>query len=1073
MGLAGILSTGYKVLKIDDFSDISYHIYTGAIIGFKFKGKQYRYYDNRDFLKNDYKKLIKDDVRFTEGFYEEDKFLEYLARTYDYGTLTLKNKLSLNALSTPVVGVDKVQLVRAKTSVPHVAPLKFERITWDYTVESVYDQNSGNLIIPSTALVIDEIYSLDEVSSSYYANNIGLIANSIYIAQDQRVVAVGVLMSITLVIDQIVKETFPMLNKNSEFTEFIVSQLYHWKQELKHIDITLELLKDYERTLVSFYTAIYRSQLYLKSEDSDIKWLLLASVLSDSSIKILPLKNRIQILEIIGRGNIQGEVLSEFGGINKEKIVINIVKNINRGEENLFLNELAKEYISDQESTKTLFELLYKGIENGHFLVGVNNLDLFMTELYQVWLLSSYNPNELLPDDDLKGKDDNKPIAINYKSSTALLFFNDSNYSFEFDKDKIVVKPDDTVIHKEDAFHMFRCMLLMGTDSISGDQQLMEVYINGKQEMAIPLFYLKYIDDKKATENLKTGIQIGVDIALTLIPIANLTKLKHIFRLTKFGRAITGRAIVAGPGEVLLRIEFARGVLAAVEITAGLASIYYNYAKQVEQVCDVTSNEYDQEKCLNYQRLSNLFMYLGLVGGVLDLVAARKLKRVSQRILDSSIAATLDPDVSNILRRFAAPLGDSVEATNAFWIYVRDPKNSKLFSEEFKLWWEQSDHWTDALRVKFVEDFGSEVAQLKGLKTTAMMDGWSKLATRDIPLSSNIKFLEDPAVVDRLVGLYDDAHLRQVYQALLSAQTQPQSITAFLKTFDDIGAAYYPRFADDTSLVKSWFRYYDEPVLKGDFLILSNLKQIDFVEIFGNIKEQWFSRFRQQPYLFDRFNTATENSILIAKQDSNLWIRINRYYQRPKSLGEKLSSTYLMKRYRSQYAEVLVNTVEGKVQEILRLYPSRNFRADNFQLVSGLIDKKTGLTSDLFTNFNVKYFKNTENYNVYRNNLHPNVKKIVEQIENIKLDFNLDSKVNLEYTGHYIGAHAEVRALDDLSKKKFGDVIADEDIYYHWLENDVLGYNRNVTVKPDGTKVIMPRCADCFYITDLINFISM
>ncbi|UZJ66356.1 hypothetical protein OKW96_10010 [Sphingobacterium sp. KU25419] len=219
----------------------------------------------------------------------------------------------------------------------------------------------------------------------------------------------------------------------------------------------------------------------------------------------------------------------------------------------------------------------------------------------------------------------------------------------------------------------------------------------------------------------------------------------------------------------------------------------------------------------NYQKLSNLFMYLGLVGGVLDLVAARKLKRVSQQILDSSIAAALDPDVSNILRLFAAPLGDSVEATNAFWIYVRDPKNSKLFSEEFKLWWEQSDHWTDALRVKFVEDFGSEVAQLKGLKTTAMMDGWSKLATRDIPLSSSIKFLEEPAVVDRLVGLYDDAHLRQVYQALLSAQTQPQSLTAFLKTFDDIGAAYYMRFADDTSLVKSWFRYYDEPVMKGGF----------------------------------------------------------------------------------------------------------------------------------------------------------------------------------------------------------------------------------------------------------------
>lgn len=75
-----------------------------------------------------------------------------------------------------------------------------------------------------------------------------------------------------------------------------------------------------------------------------------------------------------------------------------------------------------------------------------------------------------------------------------------------------------------------------------------------------------------------------------------------------------------------------------------------------------------------------------------------------------------------------------------------------------------------------------------------MMEGWSKLTTRDIPLSSNIKFFEDPAVVDRLVGLYDDANLRQVYQALLSAQTQPQSLTAFLKNFDNIGTAYYTKF---------------------------------------------------------------------------------------------------------------------------------------------------------------------------------------------------------------------------------------------------------------------------------------
>jgi len=124
----------------------------------------------------------------------------------------------------------------------------------------------------------------------------------------------------------------------------------------------------------------------------------------------------------------------------------------------------------------------------------------------------------------------------------------------------------------------------------------MEVNINGQQEMAIPLFYLKYIDDKKATDNLVTGIQIGVDIALTLAPIGNLSKLKHITRLTKFGRAIAGKTIVEGPGEVLLRLELAQGVVSAVEITAGLISLYYNYAKQGEAVCEVTSSQYGQEK---------------------------------------------------------------------------------------------------------------------------------------------------------------------------------------------------------------------------------------------------------------------------------------------------------------------------------------------------------------------------------------------------------------------------------------------------------------------------------------------
>ena len=40
------------------------------------------------------------------------------------------------------------------------------------------------------------------------------------------------------------------------------------------------------------------------------------------------------------------------------------------------------------------------------------------------------------------------------------------------------------------------------------------------------------------------------------------------------------------------------------------------------------------------------------------------------------------------------------------------------------------------------------------------------------------------------------------------------------------------------------------------------------------------------------------------------------------------------------------------------------------------------------------------------------------------------------------------------------------------LKKKVLGYNRNVAVKPENTKAVMPTCADCSYITDLLTFIT-
>jgi hypothetical protein len=75
-------------------------------------------------------------------------------------------------------------------------------------------------------------------------------------------------------------------------------------------------------------------------------------------------------------------------------------------------------------------------------------------------------------------------------------------------------------------------------------------------------------------------------------------------------------------------------------------------------------------------------------------------------------------------------------------------------------------------------------------------------------------------------------------------------------------------------------------------------------------------------------------------------------------------------------------------------------------------------------------------------------------------------------SGDYPGAHAEIRALDDLARKKFGSTTVSNQVFDAWLKNDVLGYNRNIQYGVGQQNVIMNTCADCFHITDLVTFIK-
>src|SRR5690606_4673693 len=118
------------------------------------------------------------------------------------------------------------------------------------------------------------------------------------------------------------------------------------------------------------------------------------------------------------------------------------------------------------------------------------------------------------------------------------------------------------------------------------------------------------------------------------------------------------------------------------------------YAQQVQAVCDETDSQYDADKCKYYNKLSHIFMYLGIVGGALDMVAARKLKRAAEDILNSPIAGSLDPQVTAILQKFAQPVTDTAQAISDFWAKVMQQVHR--MSQYFIDWWDNSTALTQA-----------------------------------------------------------------------------------------------------------------------------------------------------------------------------------------------------------------------------------------------------------------------------------------------------------------------------------------------------------------------------------------
>ena len=810
--------------------------------------------------------------------------------------------------------------------------------------------------------------------------------------------------------------------------------------------------------------------------------------------------------------------------------------NIVYSEINSLFDLLNRQYRYSTNKNYSLFQALYEKIQDTILFEdnGKGARGQLVNALYILWTHSKFNPNHQIPSiadnaltfftyssgnaqwefyetgNNNPSIDETKsPAIIPYKSDKKLLWYFD-NFKFAFVNNKIYAYQETGkswgMYLKDILANISNPVLgvykqLQGKYALYGtynyfqpisvaeyakNETIINLPVNPKKynpnnpcdpnaiNNSFPIFYLQYIDDLGDYSDVKNTISTTIDIVLTFTGAGNLTKLRYLQKLSLLRKANFSYAALSSIEKEAIRVAFIRFAVSSAELLTGMASIVHNVVTggcENQFPCSGVPPAQSSDAYKRYEACQKLQIWLfalELLSMSGDLLAERYFKKINHDIhgIDFNDPAFHDPNhPMPHIDELTLALGDSpldhvvddfVDFLASLDQQVVDRINSLNLTEKEK--------------IAFMYDFPiDEAADVHALFKTnpQFIDNWKKLNTLEIPDKTQLDVLKNTVLTETYERFYKIPEIKTILNDLSFTKRK-----AFLTNFENLETFYFLKFGSQSKLVKYWFRFFDDINLKHDFEILSKTKQIEFIESFGTVNNYWFNRFKKQSYLFDRFNTASTNSILLSKNNPKLWIRINRYYVRPNSLGEKLTSNFIQSKY-GNHALSMVDSVEEHAESLYLLH-SRSFRDENFQLVSRMLDRETGEMSEIFTNFSKTHFNSAENsYEAYRNSLHPNIREIVMELENTEKSlFNVNSSTTLDFAGYYIGAHAEIRALDDLVKKRFGGTAIDETIFNEWLESSVLGYNRNITVKKESSKVIMHTCVDCFYITDLVNFIK-
>ena len=345
-------------------------------------------------------------------------------------------------------------------------------------------------------------------------------------------------------------------------------------------------------------------------------------------------------------------------------------------------------------------------------------------------------------------------------------------------------------------------------------------------------------------------------------------------------------------------------------------------------------------------------------------------------------------------------------------------RNSKLTNKPKILAKFDSTDWSIIKRKKFYEDFKIlDEADLLKLNDDIAIANWENLLSNNITDRAIVSIVTNTAKTNTIISYYNVYRIR-----IILSQLKQNERWMFLNGFDE---------ADYIAFIKS------------DYTKAGRWENL-------NPQGKNFSVDNPEKWLY-RFDREYKN---LAK-------------------ANRLSDSEILQRF-GQSGLDLVKEVEAfSIQHISSA--GKNQLKYRDILISGMKDKSTGRSSGFFSNFTTREIELGE-YKNYLDKMFPNLKKRIDDIWAFdKNNYNMIDHRFLENTGKYPGAHAEIRALNDLAKKKFPNYTINppsDEIFNNWLKNDVLGYNRNVQKGAGQQNVIMHTCADCFHILDLVIFIK-